>query len=195
LPAIIIGWSWGAWLGYVLAARHPELVRKLILVSSGPFEQKYAVQILETRLERLRPKRAETERLLADFESTNPATKAEALRELPRLFKKTDAFDPGDSETSSLGFQPKVYEAVSMEAEKLRSSGELLRLGEGITCPVVAIHGDYDPHPAEGVERPLGLVLHDFRFILLEHCGHTPWIERQAQDHFYEVLERELKNT
>jgi len=58
--------------------------------------------------------------------------------------------------------------------------------------PVIAIHGDFDPHPAEGVEKPLAAVLNDFRFILLKDCGHTPWIERQARDVFYEALEREL---
>src|SRR5947209_16720527 len=38
-PMRIIGWSWGAWLGYLFAARHHSLVDKLILVSSGPFEE------------------------------------------------------------------------------------------------------------------------------------------------------------
>ena len=28
---------------------------------------------------------------------------------------------------------------------------------------MIAIHGDYDPHPAEGVEKPLATVLKDFR--------------------------------
>jgi pimeloyl-ACP methyl ester carboxylesterase len=74
----------------------------------------------------------------------------------------------------------------------MRRSGELLELGERVECPVVAIHGDYDPHPAAGVQEPLSTVLERFRFILLKSCGHTPWIERQARDEFYRVLEKEL---
>jgi pimeloyl-ACP methyl ester carboxylesterase len=35
-PLTLIGHSWGAWLSFILAARHPECVRKLILVGSGP---------------------------------------------------------------------------------------------------------------------------------------------------------------
>src|SRR5437899_4952417 len=35
LPVTLIGSSWGAMLSYLLAARHPALVRKLILVGSG----------------------------------------------------------------------------------------------------------------------------------------------------------------
>jgi len=68
-----------------------------------------------------------------------------------------------------------------------------LELGKRIECPVVAIHGNYDPHPAEGVERPLSAVLNNFRFVLLEKCGHSPWIERQAKEKFYEILEEELE--
>jgi pimeloyl-ACP methyl ester carboxylesterase len=57
---------------------------------------------------------------------------------------------------------------------------------------VVAIHGDYDPHPFEGVQQPLSLVISDFRFILLKNCGHYPWIERDAKKRFYEILHEEL---
>jgi pimeloyl-ACP methyl ester carboxylesterase len=59
---------------------------------------------------------------------------------------------------------------------------------------VVAIHGDHDPHPAEGVEKPLASVLGCFRFILLQNCGHQPWTERHARDAFYRVLEEELES-
>jgi pimeloyl-ACP methyl ester carboxylesterase len=58
---------------------------------------------------------------------------------------------------------------------------------------VVAIHGDYDPHPAAGVQRPLAAVLADFHFILLPRCGHRPWRERHARDTFYRILEAELQ--
>jgi pimeloyl-ACP methyl ester carboxylesterase len=75
----------------------------------------------------------------------------------------------------------------------MRSSGELLELGRQISCPVVALHGDYDPHPADGVRGPLASVLSEFRFVLLERCGHMPWIERQARERFFEVLEEELE--
>ncbi|MFH1652023.1 MAG: alpha/beta hydrolase, partial [Chloroflexota bacterium] len=54
------------------------------------------------------------------------------------------------------------------------------------------IHGDADPHSAEGVKVPLSRVLPDFRFILLERCGHEPWIERAARDTFYKILRSEV---
>ena len=52
-PIILLGWSWGAWLSYIFTARYPSYVKKLILVSSGPFEDNYARDILTIRLNRL----------------------------------------------------------------------------------------------------------------------------------------------
>ena len=57
---------------------------------------------------------------------------------------------------------------------------------------MVAIHGDYDPHPWSGVTEPLTRVLKDFRFILLENCGHYPWYERAAREQFFSILKKEV---
>ena len=58
---------------------------------------------------------------------------------------------------------------------------------------IIAIHGDHDPQPAEGVQRPLSRIIKDFRFILLEKCGHKPWVERSARDRFYTILKSEIE--
>jgi DNA-binding NarL/FixJ family response regulator len=85
------------------------------------------------------------------------------------------------------------YFAKGQDAAELRNSGRLLELGKQLRCPVTAIHGDYDPHLAEGVQQPLAEILQSFRFILLKNCGHKPWIERQARDGFYAIVEEELR--
>lgn len=61
------------------------------------------------------------------------------------------------------------------EAAALRTSGELLQHAALVKCPVLAMHGDYDPSPADGVSEPLARVLTaPFEFIVLKDCGHTP---------------------
>jgi pimeloyl-ACP methyl ester carboxylesterase len=85
-----------------------------------------------------------------------------------------------------------MYEGVWKDASEMRRSGRLLELGNLIRCPVTAFHGDYDPHPAEGVSAPLSAVLKTFSFVLLEKCGHKPWIELHARDEFYRGLRKEL---
>jgi pimeloyl-ACP methyl ester carboxylesterase len=193
LPASLIGFSWGAWLSFLAAARYPTLVRKLILIASGPFEERYAAGIEATRLSRLKQEeRAEVEPLFQILDHPAAQDKERAFARFGALFSKADAFDPMESESEGVRYQPETFRAVWPEAAELRKSGKLLRLAENIRCPVVAIHGDYDPHPAEGVEKPLSRILKDFRFILLAKCGHKPWMERQARDRFFEILKKEL---
>ena len=57
LPVILIGYSWGAWLSFILTANYPSLIKKLILVGSGPFESKYSGNIMDKRLSRLEDKK------------------------------------------------------------------------------------------------------------------------------------------
>jgi pimeloyl-ACP methyl ester carboxylesterase len=119
--------------------------------------------------------------------------KTAAFSRFGALCSKADAHDPIEWESEAIACRPDIFKSVWKDASELRKSGRLLDLGKRIDCPVVAIHGDYDPHPAEGVQNPLSAVLRDFRFVLLENCGHVPWIERKAKDKFYEVLKRELR--
>jgi pimeloyl-ACP methyl ester carboxylesterase len=109
------------------------------------------------------------------------------------LTTRADAYDPLPDYYESLHVRYDAGQRVWREAESLRRSGELIEMGKQITCPVVAIHGDYDSHPAEGVERPLSRVLRDFRFVLLQNCGHLPWLERQARDRFYGIVRSEIE--
>ncbi len=194
LPVTLVGYSWGAWLGYLVAARHPTLVKKLILISSGPFEDGYATDIMKTRLNRLTEvERTEISALLEKLNDPTTEDKDTTMARTGELISKADAYDPIQHKDEVLAVQYHVFQSVWNDAEELRSSGKLLQLAEQIKCPVTAIHGDYDPHPAEGVKKPLTNMLNDFRFILLENCGHTPWIERQARDEFFGILKEELK--
>lgn len=194
LPVILIGWSWGATLSYILTARHPALVRKLILIGTPAFEEKYSASIFAERLNRLNEdERAEVFSLEEFIWDGADEDKSASLGRLFRLFAKADAYVPLPHPEEVLEYQLPINIAVGLEARKLTASGELLELGKKITCPVVAIHGDYDPHLAAGVRDPFSRVLKDFRFILLEKCGHEPWIERHARDKFYEILKKELE--
>lgn len=194
LPVQLIGFSWGAFLSFVFAARHPSLVKKLILVSSGVFEDEYAMDIMSTRLSRLSEEERRTvyslTKILDDPKGTN---KNEILARFGDLIATADAYDPLPRESDVIECRYDIFKGAWEDAQELRSSGKLLALGQQIRCPVVAIHGDYDPHPAEGVRVPLSGVIKNFRFILLENCGHRPWLERAARNRFYGILKEELE--
>lgn len=189
LPVKLIGWSWGAMLSFIFAARFPKFVEKLILVSSGSFEAKYASKTMETRLSRLSGKdRIKMRSLMEALNDPAATDKNKVLAQFGKMISKADSYKPLPVGDELLECQYEIYQSVWKEAEELRSSGQLLELGKRIECPVVAIHGDYDPRPPEGVNKPLSRVLKNFRFILLDNCGHYPWVEEEAKDRFYSIL-------
>jgi pimeloyl-ACP methyl ester carboxylesterase len=204
IPAVLIGYSWGAWLSLFAAARYPELAGKLILVSSAPFDESYAAHLQTHRLARL------TDAEKTDYLSAiaalgkpaapDPVTPAvlppvasATLEKLGRLAAKADAYAPiVEIDEPDVTVSGEIYQAVWKEASAMRRSGELLRQARTVKCPVVAIHGDSDSSPAAGVAEPLSAALGEFRLVVLPRCGHTPWRERYAQEEFYRILLHEI---
>jgi pimeloyl-ACP methyl ester carboxylesterase len=194
LPLVLIGFSWGAWLSFIFASSYPTIVKKLVLIGSGPYEERYAAGIMQTRLSRLsREGRAETKSLIEILDNPTAEDKNRAFAQLGVLLSKADAYDPIMPKSEAIDYRLDIFQSAWRDATELRRSGKLLELGKHIKCPVIAIHGDYDPHPAEGVQKPLSATLKSFRFILLKNCGHKPWMERQARDRFYDILKQELR--
>jgi pimeloyl-ACP methyl ester carboxylesterase len=188
-PVTLVGHSWGAWLSFLFAAKYPDSVNNLILIGSGPFEERYVSKLKEIRFSHFTAKEREKvqilERLLID---ENLKNKNKIFTRFGTLMSKADSYDPLPKAVNTLEFQPEIYQSVWHEAGKLRRSGELLKNALFIKCPVVAIHGDYDTHPADGVIQPLSQYLKDFRYIILDKCGHEPWNEKHAKDQFYKIL-------
>lgn len=193
LQVTLIGYSWGAMLSYIFTAQNPSMVNKLIMVSSGVFEEKYAAKTMKLRLSRL----PERERLKAETlqqNLNNPLNKNKniLLAQLGALMFIADSYNPLPYKNEIIECQYDIYKNVWKEAQNLRSSGTLLNYGHQIRCPVIAIHGDYDPHPYEGIKTPLQKIINDFRSILLKNCGHHPWYEKAARQDFFDILFKEI---
>lgn len=192
-PIVLVGYSWGAWLAFIFTAKNPSFVKKLILVSSGPFEAKYAEKIMPTRLSRLSEKeKTELNSLMENLNTKKGKEKDDVFKKAGEIIGKADLYNP-ISDKEDMEVQSDIYESIWPAADKLRKTGELLSYAKDINIPVVAIHGDYDPHPSEGVEKPLSQTLENFKFILLPKCGHTPWQEKEARENFFKVLWEEIK--
>ncbi len=128
LPVTLIGFSWGAWLSTILAARHPHCVGKLVLVSSGLFEEKNADGIMKTRLGRLGlEEQGEAQSLIGRIAGASGRTD-EDLERFCELMSIADAYAPLPGMGDPLPSNREIYSSVWSEASKMRSSGELLRL-------------------------------------------------------------------
>ncbi|HPR95201.1 MAG TPA: alpha/beta hydrolase [Thermotogota bacterium] len=194
-PVDLIGHSWGAWLVVFYAAEFPERVRRLILISSGAFEDKYLQQMNRTRESRF--DEADFDKLREYFRLMNEAKGEEGndyFRKAGALFHKTDSFDEEELNPAvKVNVSKEIYEKVWPEAAGKRTTGELLRALKDVKCPISVIHGDYDPHPFDGVKNPLLENNKEAEFYLLKDCGHNPWRERHAKREFYKIMEEILR--
>jgi pimeloyl-ACP methyl ester carboxylesterase len=189
LPVILAGHSWGAWLGFIFASIHPELVKKLIMVGTPPFEDRYVAVMRKIRGSRITKPVEEQLDKITDSMKTNPK---ESFQNMGELMGKIDSYNLL-SIHDEIDFRSDIYTSIWAEAEKMRKENQLLDLAGIISCPVLAIHGDYDPHPWQGVKIPLEERIPEFKFILLQKCGHYPWKEKYARELFFEKLIEELR--
>jgi pimeloyl-ACP methyl ester carboxylesterase len=110
------------------------------------------------------------------------------LIKLGKLFSKSDSYHPVSSGQLPPIPDTEICKSIWTEAYELRKSVKLIPMATSISCPVISIHGDYDPHPIAGVINPLNNYLPAFRWYVLSKCGHKPWIEKYARELFYKTL-------
>ncbi|MFN2396673.1 MAG: alpha/beta fold hydrolase, partial [Bacteroidales bacterium] len=152
---------------------------------------RYSADLMNIRLNRLnKTDRIEAEKLLSGFDPDSSDN--EALKRFGELMTIADSYDYVPDENQQVDVNMEIFRSVWPEATHLREINILPEIAKKIKFPVTAIHGDYDPHPADGVENPLSARLADFKMITLKKCGHKPWQERYAEDEFFEILRGEL---
>ena len=146
LPLTLIGHSWGAMLSFIVTAQNPDLIKKLILIGSGVFAEEYAAEIMDVRLSRLTDdERGAFGTMLSQLNNPAIIDKNAAFKKFGVLMSKADSYDPLPHDSDVVEYQYHVYNSIWPDARDMRASGRLLALGMQIKCPVVAIHGDYDP--------------------------------------------------
>lgn len=190
-PIALIGHSWGGWLALLAASCYPFLVERVILVGCPPLEESYGENIHERRMKRL--SKEEQERFVW-YMSHISAVSEKGWEELRHLVMKADQYAQKSNPASYAQLDGKMYERVWTEAMAMRRSGDLMRYIQSVACPIHIIHGDYDPHPLEGVINPLDSLCIPYRLQTLQKCGHAPFDEKFAEERFYQVLEQILRS-
>ncbi len=193
-PVTLIGSSWGAVLALFLAAQAPVLVRKLILIGSAVFDADNSSRIESIRTGRLHHDRRRRYTEIAREMETAPSEKRHRLmKEWGEMLFDADAYDPLTTNLEIIEIQEDVFTGVWSDFVALRDRpGYLKAEFSRIKAPAAVIHGDYDPHPIEGIHPFLEDCLPRVRFYLLPRCGHYPWIEKNARTRFFEILRDEI---
>lgn len=189
LPVVLVGHSWGAWLALFFAAQHKEWVEKVILIGCPPFEDKYVPLIMQRRMERLA---VQEQTDFLQLLSHTHLSDDEFIR-LQGLVARTDNYHVKVNENDFAPDQS-AYEQVWNEAAAFRSSNGFAGLLLGVSVPIHIIHGEEDPHPLVGVTAPLEQASVHYVLRTLSHCGHSPFLELEAKEEFYDVLNEMIQD-
>lgn len=169
-PVTIIGNSLGAWMGMVLANRHPSWVARVVAVNGGPLlGTNTKVRMLPTNREEAR----ETMAQLRD--AASPAIPDKVLDQMVRQ-GPTGALARFAASAATMG-------EWLLSEEQLRSLSIPVRLVWGVSDQLMPL--DY--------ARRMEAVLPDVALIPVERCGHIP--QQEAPERFQAALDQALAPT
>lgn len=194
---VLLGHSWGAWLIVCYAVKYPKSVKKLILVSSGSFQEQYVKEFNERRMGRLQvADESYFNELMEKFTSDELQNKDGVMKEFGLFMAKLDTYAYIDDIKDQLEYVAPNYlmfNAIWKEADALRRSGKLMELVTLLNHPIHIIQGDYDSHQLNGIVEPFDNENICYSYDLLKKCGHYPWREKYAISSFVECIKRQLQ--
>jgi len=182
-PADVVGYSMGGRLALVLAQRHPEVIRRLVLISSGPGFKDQELQGSRRTHEMAMAETLEEEGLgpfVALWEQ-NPILKPH------RPFPRSAAED---------------LRARRMQHDPLGLAGALRQLGAGampnlwnglseIACPTLLIAGSSDARYVEVMGEMARLMPHA-KHVVIPEAGHA--IHREKPEALLQAVEKFLRD-
>ena len=113
----------------------------------------------------------------------------EDIKKIPSILEKSDNYCLESKENSVDKADNEMYNRIWTEATKLRTNGELLTAFRNIQSKLFLIQGVCDPHPIEGVIKPLEENGITCKTYILEKCGHSPFMEKYARKVFYDIIQ------
>jgi pimeloyl-ACP methyl ester carboxylesterase len=156
--AAVVGWSWGAMLALSFAAAHPGR------------------------------RRAESVRA-AMQQAGSEDERNRLLGELGRLLAAAQACDPLPEHAGEPAWiDARGHAETWADALRLQAVGVEPASFSAITCPVLMLHGEDDPHPGRATFQTLRRHLPQIRYRGFPRCGHRPWAERRARSAFLAEL-------
>lgn len=186
-PAIV-GHSWGAMLALAYAAEHPEAISCLVLVGCGTFDRAARRSLRETVEARMDDAlRRRIERLPQEV-----ADPDEQFRSLGELLLPLYSWDLASTDLELTACDARGFEESWSDMLRLQEAGTYPAAFAAIRLPVLMLHGTTDPHPGPLIRASLAPHLPQLEYRELPRCGHYPWLEKEAREVFFSLLEEWL---
>ena len=152
-PAALVGNSFGGLVSLVLAAKHPELVTKLVLLDSGLPDHEFSEEFKEYA--------REEERLIDEVGDLDAAAELNLRFWCPDVAERV---------------RPMVKDALRWQIEHDEPIGPI-DLG-AVTAPTLVAVGEHDKPDFRAIAERLARELPDAELVLIEGAGHLPPLER-----------------
>ncbi len=193
MPAVLVGWSWGAMLALSFGARYPDRTAALVLIGCGTYDDASRAEYSARMEQRLGPEGRSRMRELRDrlLTATDPAELDRLLDEQGRLAAAAQSVDPIEDEEPAgdrLPVDGRGHEETWADVLRLQREGIEPAIFDAIDAPILMLHGDEDPHPGRAISNALRGHVRRLEYVALPECGHEPWRERRARQQFFQVL-------
>lgn len=161
--ASIIGHDIGGWIAAALALKHPDLVERLVLVGTNPFNT------------------LKQKRIKKDY---NPVTCQQTLEQLQRLFYQKNRFV--NWQVAEQVFTQKIaindgYTIEQLTKSIYKNQDVLDNCLAELTAPTLIIQGKEDEFVPLTVSQRLHREIKNSKLQILDKCGHLPHVEQSKK--------------
>ncbi len=192
----LVGHSWGAMLSSGYAARYPQHVGRLVLVTPGPIETRYAVEFEQVVASRTHPDTLAKQ--LELMQRLPAATNANALCDtiFDILFAAT-MHDPAAVHTMRGHWcegpnkaAQTVFFSLAWGRASLGTAWNIRPMLNTIQAPTLVIHASSDAIPYAST-RAYADTIPGAELLVIDRAGHSPWLERPEV--FFPAVNRFLR--
>jgi proline iminopeptidase len=176
---IVLGHSWGGFLGFQYAITYPESVEKLILLNSGPISSDEYSLFAKEFFKRI-TSFPEIEKIQKSqsFIDGDPATCERYYNLVFRTFcynpEKANLLDLWMTRKASINFG-KVNEIFNKNL--LQKPYNYHEQAKALNMPTLIVIGDTDVIPIS-TSRSIHESIKSSKFVILKDCGHFPYVEQ-----------------
>src|SRR5215831_3370455 len=177
---IVVGNSWGMILGLAYAGTHPDAVRAVVTIGSGPITSEYLGVFSDNQIVRL----GACELELRDFwkdparEAANPDR---ATFERLRVATVAYFYDRKKALQMAAELDPKDYNfRVPPAFLKAEGKYDIRPKLKNIVAPVLLLQGRQDLAGEANIWEAHSLI-NNSTLTFIDKCGHMPWLEQPEQ--------------
>jgi len=180
----LLGHSWGGYLVMAYTARHPDHVRRLVIVDSAAPRWSDTVTLFKDVF----PDRVEHEDSLGFAAALgDPAASADRMRDyFSMLFYDPEHRDAFLAAVTSYRYSSDVNRALNADLARFDLGPELAKF----RVPTLVINGRFDANVAPSTADRIHKAISGSRFVIFEKSGHLPFFEEPAK--FVQVVEELL---